>query len=46
MNLEDTPQSAKHKKYVIYNYVFIIYYPEALGSAESCPLLYMWELRA
>lgn len=27
-------------------YVFIISYPEALGAAESRPLLYMWELRA
>lgn len=46
MNLEGTPQSAKRKKYAIYNYVFIISYPEALGAAESRPLLYRWELRA
>lgn len=42
MNLEDACRSPKHKKYVIYNYVSIIPYPETLGAAESRPLFYRW----
>lgn len=30
------------RKYVIYNYVFILCYPEILEAAESHPLFYRW----
>lgn len=45
VNMDGTTQAAKDKKYAIYNYVFIISYPQIPQPAESLPLFHRWEQR-